>query len=136
MKNVDFGAQMMSVLNNIQNQDLKDKIHDSKVRAHAFLKKLIVEITRRLPDNMSALKQTEFFSPRKVLDPSTLFSSMPFLEIIPSSELNQMEDHWQEIQTIDWAQHGIEVSLIGISSNLFHLFIKIFIISNQSRNSV
>ena len=102
IKNCDFGIGYNQAILNI-NLSPENKIC-IETRAFHFIKELLQEIKKRLPDNLEFFKKLKLFSPAQCLNQiNTPFSDLPFINIF----LNQTDfilvgTQWDKLVTVTW----------------------------------
>ena len=84
-----------------------DQKFDVETRAFNFIKALCLEISSRLPDNLTFYKKLKFLSPSICLSQTQRpqLEELPFLEIFASTDLGALETQWNRLLTIDWASY-------------------------------
>ncbi|KAF0685221.1 Uncharacterized protein FWK35_00037245, partial [Aphis craccivora] len=78
-----------------------------ETRAFNFIKELLQEIKKRLPDNLEFFKKLQLFSPAQCLNQlNTPFIDLPFINIfLNQSDLVLVETQWDKLSTVTWKMY-------------------------------
>lgn len=109
----DFGIECLRFLQKCEISAADKATFEAK--AFAYLKSLLVEISKRLPKHLSTLKNVQFLSPKVCLNQHRLaFKDLPFLDLFIHEDecLGKMEIQWQKLLTVDWKKACTDLNVL------------------------
>ncbi|CAI6357873.1 unnamed protein product [Macrosiphum euphorbiae] len=115
--NCDYGVGYnQSIININLSQEKKSNV---QTQAFNFIKQLLYEIKKRLPDNIEFFKKMKLFSPTLCLCQLHVnFIDLPFVNLfLKPSEIVLIETQWEKLTTVTWKMYLNEKQLND--ANLF-----------------
>ena len=78
------------------------KAEETRNWARDFLLRIVEEVEKRLPANITVFKQMDFFSPRRILSSKPpRFAEMPFIQCISVTEdRSELEEQWRQVAQV------------------------------------
>lgn len=100
----DFGVDYNRALGTHTVDDSDKKTLEFKCMG--YIKKLLGEVIRRLPDHIDLFKKIGVFAPKICLNPVTRckFSKLPFLYLISQNKLYEVENQYNVLLTVSWKE--------------------------------
>lgn len=107
----DFGINYHQTINSLPiGSDDKNTI---EYKAQLFIKSLLFELVKRLPDNLELFRQLKLFSPKQCLNQlHTTINNLPFIhQFLEKSIFPKIEVQWKKILNITWSSYMTEKEL-------------------------